>query len=196
MRRNTKAGDVNADDAHTVDLARQKAERHAGRGGNAEVDHHDRVDFFWIGQVMDGLADILEQLSGDQRFRIERHIANRAARAIKMRNEGQAIDAAGRTGQDGRGAAHAQADAQRTEGRAHALRLVVRTGGIILGVARERFARAGFPGGVEHGLASGVAAESVHADSAGRASSALGRARRFVRNWSVGGVERHDHYSS
>jgi hypothetical protein len=72
------------------------------------------------------VADILEQLARDQRLRIERHIADRAARAVEVRGEGQAIHAAGRSRQDRGGAAHAQADAQRPEGRAHALRLVVR----------------------------------------------------------------------
>ena len=66
-------------------------------------------------------ADVLEQLARDQRLRVERHIAHGPPRAVEMRGEGQAVDAAGRAGQDRRGPPHAQTDAQRPEGRAHAI---------------------------------------------------------------------------
>jgi hypothetical protein len=66
-------------------------------------------------------------------FGIERHIADRAPRAVEMRGEGQAVDAAGRARQDRRRAPHAQTDAQGAEGRAHGLRLVMRTDRIVGG---------------------------------------------------------------
>jgi hypothetical protein len=92
---------------------------------------------------VDRIADILEQLAGDQRLGVERHVADRAARAVEMRREGQAVDAAGRTRQDRGGAAHAQPDAQRAEGRAHALRLVVRAARIVGRILLEQFTLAG-----------------------------------------------------
>ncbi len=127
MRRHAESGHVDADDAHAVDRLRQQLQRHAGGGGHAQVVMIDRVVQLGIGQLEHGLADVLEQLAGDQRLGIERHVADRAARAVEVRGEGQAVHAARGAGQDRRRAAHAQADAQRAERRAHALRLVVRS---------------------------------------------------------------------
>ena len=99
--------------------------------GHAEIDDDDGVVIVGVGELEHRLADVLEQLAGDERLGVERHVADGAARAVEMRREGQAVDAAGRARQDRRGAPHPQADPQRAEGRAHALRLVVRPAGII-----------------------------------------------------------------
>ena len=114
-----------------------RRKRHAGGGRHAQVDDDDGVVFVGIGELEHRLANVLEQLAGDQRLRVERDVSDGAPRAVEMRGEGQAVDAAGGARQDGRRAAHAQADAQRAERRAHALRLVVRAGRIVLGVARR-----------------------------------------------------------
>ena len=89
------------------------------------------------------------------------HIADRATRAVEMRGEGQPIDAAGRSRKHRGGAAHAQADAERAEGRTHALRLIVRADRIIGGVALERLALAGSLRGAAHLLGTGMAAHAV-----------------------------------
>ena len=161
MGRHAEARHVDADDAHAVDFVRQQIERHAGRGRHAQIDDDDGVVQRRIGELEHRFADVLEQLAGDQRFGIERHVADRAPRAVEVRGEGQAIDAAGRAGQDRRGAAHAQADAQRAEGRTHALRLVVRTLGIVGGVAIENLALAGRRGRGLQLVGAGVTAEAV-----------------------------------
>ncbi len=117
--RHAEARHVDADDAHAVDLLRQAVQRHAGRGGDAQVDDHNRVVVRWLCGFIHRVADVLEQLALDQCFRVERHVPHGAACAIEVRGEGEAIHAAGGAAQDRRRAAHAQADAQRAEGRAH-----------------------------------------------------------------------------
>ena len=112
MGRHAEARHIDADDADAVDFLGQQLQRHARRGGHAKIGDDHRVVKLGIGHLEDRLADVLEQLAGDQGFGIERHIADGAARAVEMRGEGQAIDAAGRAGQDGRGAAHAQPNPQ------------------------------------------------------------------------------------
>ena len=132
MGRHAKSRHVDADDAHAVDLLRQGAQRHARRGGHAEIGDDDRVVERGIGEPMHRLADVLVEFSCDQSLGVERHVADRSLGAIEMRGEGEAVDAAGRARQHGGGAAHAQADTQGAEGRAHRLRLVVRSLRIIL----------------------------------------------------------------
>jgi len=143
MGRDAEARHVDPDDPHPVDLVGQKPERHARGGRHAQVRHHDRVVAIGIGQVMDRGADILEQLAGHQRFGIERHVADRAPRAVEMRHEGQPVDAAGRAGQHRRHPFHPKAHAQAAEGRAHALRLVVRALRVILREAVQQLRLAG-----------------------------------------------------
>ena len=145
-------GNVDANDAHAIDLFRQEAQRHARGGRHAKIDDDDRIVLVRIGKLEDSVADILEQLAGDEGFRIERHIADRAFRAVEVRGEGQAVDAACRAAKDGRSSPHPQADAQRAERRAHALRLVVRAGRIVARVALQRFARARRFGGFTQDL--------------------------------------------
>ena len=147
MGGDSKARHVDADDPHTVDFVRQQIERYARRRGNAEVGDDDGVVERGIGELEDGLADVLEQLPGDQRLRIEGNVTYRSPRTVEMRGERQAIDAASGTRQNRRGATHAQADAQRTEGRAHALRLIVRSLRIIGGITVENVALARGAGG-------------------------------------------------
>ncbi len=118
---NAETRHIDADDPHPVDFIRQQAQRHAGRGGHAQVGDDDRVVPIRVGHVVDRFADIFEQLAGDQRFGIERHIADRPARTVEMRHEGQAVDATGRSRQHRRRAAHPQAHAQRAKGGAHAI---------------------------------------------------------------------------
>ena len=159
--RYAEPGHVDADDANAVDLLGQEPERHAGRGRYAEVRDDDGVVLLRIGELEDRLADILEQLAGDERLGVERHVAYRATRAIEVRREGEAVHAARGARQDGRGPPHPQPDAQRTECRAHALRLIVRAGRIVGGVAIERFALAGGHGGAPHFVPTRMAADPV-----------------------------------
>ena len=112
MGRHAEAWHVDADDTHAVDFVRQQVERHARCGRHAEIGDDDGVVKRGIGELEHGFADILKQLAGDQRLRIEGDVTHGPPRAVKVRGEGQPIDAARRTGQDRRGAAHAQADPQ------------------------------------------------------------------------------------
>ena len=149
---------VYADDTHPVDLFWQQIERDAGRGRHTQIDHHDGIVLLRIGELEDRLADVLEQLPGDQGLGVEGHIADRAARSVEVRRERQAIDAAGRAAQHRRRAPHAQADAQRTECRAHALRLIMRTRRVVGRVALEHFALAGGCRGAAHLVGAGMTA--------------------------------------
>ena len=132
-----------------------------GGGRHAQIDDDDGVVERRVGELEHRFADVLEQLAGDQRLGIERHVADGAARAVEMRREGQSIDAAGRAGQHRRGAAHAQPDAQRAERRTHALRLIVRAGRIVRGVLRQRLALAGRRRRPAHLILAAVAAQPV-----------------------------------
>ena len=69
-------GNVDADDAHAVDLLRQQAQRHPRSRGNAEIDDDDRVVLVRVGQLEDSVANVFEQLPGHQRFGVERHISH------------------------------------------------------------------------------------------------------------------------
>jgi hypothetical protein len=69
--RHPEARHIDADDAHAVDFLRQQTQRHAGGGRHAQVDHDDGVVLLRIGQLVDGLAHVLEQLAGHQRFGVE-----------------------------------------------------------------------------------------------------------------------------
>ena len=147
MSRDAEPRNIDANDAHAIDLFGQEPQRHARGSRHAKIDDDDRVVLVGIGKLEDRVADILEQLAGDECLRIERHIADRAFGAVEVRGEGQSVDAACRAAKDGRGSPHPKANAQRAEGRAHALRLVVRADGIVARVALQRFARArGFRG--------------------------------------------------
>ena len=137
MGGHAETGHIDADHPHAVDLVGQQLQRHARGGGHAQIGDDDRIVERGIGQIVNRLADILEQLAGDERFGRKRHIADAAPRTVEVRSEGQAIDAAGRARQHRGRAAHAQADAQGPERRAHRLRLVMRTLGIIGGIAIE-----------------------------------------------------------
>ena len=171
MGRHAEAGNVDADDAYAVDLLGQEAQRNARRGRHAEIDDDDRVVLVRVGELEDRVADVLEELAGDQRFGIERHVADGALGPVKVRREGQAVDAAGRAAEHARRPAHAKPDPQRAEGRAHALRLVVRADGIVARVALERLVHAGGFGGL---------AELLFSRMATRAFGARDRSRRRV----------------
>jgi hypothetical protein len=160
VRRHAEARHVDADDAHAFDLLGQQVERHARGGGHAQIDDHDRVVVFGLGDLEDRFADVFEELAAHERFGIEGHVAHGAARAVEMRRESEAVDAAGRTRQDRGRAAHAQAHAQRAEGRAHRLRLVVGPARIVGEQPVQRFALACGARGVEHRLAAAVAART------------------------------------
>jgi hypothetical protein len=129
VRRHAEARHIDTDDAHTVDLFRQQVQGHTGGGRHAEVDQHDGVVLVRIGELVGRLAQVLEQLAGHQGLGIEGHVADGALGAVEVRGEGQAVDAAGASRTAPSPCAHTQADAQGTEGRAHALRLIVGTRG-------------------------------------------------------------------
>ena len=164
VRRDAEPRHVDADDAHAVDRLRKQPQRHAGCRRHAEIRHDDRVVMLGIGELVDRLADVLEQLAGDQRLGVERHVAHRTARTVEVRGECQAVDAAGRARQHRRGALHTQADAQRAERRAHALRLVVRALRIIGRVACQHFGIAGLGCGRPHLRLAAVAAGARRRD--------------------------------
>ena len=158
MGRHTKTRHVDADNAHAVDDIGDQLQWHARRGRHAQVGNHNSIVKRRISHLVNGLANVLEQLAGDECFRTERHIADRAPRAIKVRSEGQTIDAARRARQDCCGPPHAQPDAQRTKGRAHRLRLVMRAFGVIGRIAIKNVGLAGLGGRVAHRVGAGVTA--------------------------------------
>ena len=82
-----------------ISLGRSRSGTPEG-GRHAKIDDDDRVVLGGIGELEDRLADVLEQLSGDQRFRIERNVADRALRAVEMRGEREPVDATGGAGQN------------------------------------------------------------------------------------------------
>ena len=158
MGRDAEARHIDTDDAHAVDRFRQQLQRHAGGARHTKIGDHYGIVLVGVGDRVHRFADVLEQLAGDQGLGVERYIADRAARAIEMRGEGKTVHAAGGTGEDGRGASHPQPDAQRPKGRAHALRLVVRTGGVVLRILRQDLALAGCGSGSAHRVATAMAA--------------------------------------
>jgi hypothetical protein len=113
--------------------------------------------FSGFGQLVDRFADVFEQLAGHQGLGVERHIADRAPRAIEVRGEGEAVDTAGRARQHGCRAPHAQPTRKRAECRAHGLRLVVRAGGIVLGELLQHLGLARLLGSSAHGVLAGMA---------------------------------------
>jgi hypothetical protein len=162
MGRHAETRHVDANDAHAVDLLREQIERHAGGSRHAQIDHHHGVVIGGFGGLENRVADILEKLAFDERFRIERHVADGAAGAVKMRREGQPINAAGGARENGGDALHPQAHAQRAEGRAHRLRLVVRPARVI---GHQLVHAGGFPRlarRIEHALAPAMAASLGH----------------------------------
>ena len=134
-----KAGHIDTHDPHAIYFIGQQAQRHAAGGRHAKICDNDCIVKIGVGQFMNRIADILKQLARNQGFRIKRHIANRTSRPIEMANKGQAIDAASRTREHSGHAAHPQANAQGAKSRAHGLRFIMRTLGIILGELREQF---------------------------------------------------------
>ena len=127
MGRDAEPRHVDPHDPHAVDFRRQQLQRHAGRCRHAKVRHHHRVIAVGIGQFMHRITNVFEELARDQCFGVEGHIAHTPPRAVEVAHEGQPVDTAGRTGQHRRHPPHPQADAQRAEGRAHRLRLVMRS---------------------------------------------------------------------
>jgi hypothetical protein len=165
MRGHTKTRHVDADDAHAVDGLGQQLQQHGAGGGHAQVDDDHGVVLGRVALGVHRVADVLEQLARDQAFAVEGHVAHTAAGAVEVAGEGQAVDAAGAAAQDGAGAAHAQPYAQRTEGRAHALRLVVRACAfrqrvVLLQLLDDVALAGGFRRG-QHGVAPGMAAQAI-----------------------------------
>ncbi len=150
MRGDAEPWDVDADDTDAVDFLWKEAQRHARRGRHAQVGDHDHVVKLGICELVDRLADILEKLAGNKGFGIEGNVSDGALRAVKMRGESQAVNAARGSRKHRGGAAHTQADAQRAESRTHALRLIVRPLRIILRVLFERLALARSRGSLLH----------------------------------------------
>ena len=94
VRRHPETRHVDTDNAHAVDFLRQQLQWHARRGRYAEVGDDYGVVKLGVGQLEYSLANVLEQLAGDEAFRVERDITDRSAGAVEVRREGQAIDAA------------------------------------------------------------------------------------------------------
>jgi hypothetical protein len=148
MGRHAEAGNVDADDSDAVDCFRQQLQRNAGRRRHTQVRDDDGVVEFGVSELVNRLADILEQLASDQSLGIERHVADGAARAVEVRGEGESIDAARRAAQHRRRPPHPQPDAQRAESGAHALRLVMGADRIVYRIAVEGLALSGGRGGL------------------------------------------------
>ena len=51
VSRHAEAGHIDADDAHPVDGFRQAVQRHPGRRGHTEIDHHDGVIIRRLGDL-------------------------------------------------------------------------------------------------------------------------------------------------
>ena len=115
---------------------------------------------------MHRIADVFEQLARHQGFRIERHIADRAARAVKVADKGQPIHTARRARKHGCHPPHPQAHAQRPKGGAHALRLVMRALGVIAGVLIQQFRVSGSPRRCFHRCRASMTAHAIHGGSA------------------------------
>ncbi len=139
VRRHTKSRHVDADDAHTIDFFGQDLQWHTTGCWYTQIDDDDGVIQIRIGFFMDRVANVFEQLACHEGFRIKRHIAHASACAIKMRSEGQSINAASRARENGRRTTHAQANTQGTKRRAHALRLIMRAFWIVLCILIQRF---------------------------------------------------------
>ena len=146
----TKPWHINTNDAYTVDFLGQQLQRNTAGGGYAQIDDDDAIELVGIGLFVHSVADVFKQFTGDQGFRVERHIAHGAACAVKMRGECETVHTTGRAAQDGGCAAHAQTHAQRTKSRTHALRLVVRAFGVVGCVLRQHFALTRFGRRVQH----------------------------------------------
>ena len=153
MRRNTKAGDVDADDPHSIDFIGKQPQRHTRRGGHAQVGHDHSVIPFRISHFVYCIPDILEQFTRHEGLGIEGHISDRTARPVKVADKCQSIDATGRPGQNRGRAAHPQTHAQRTERGAHGLGFIVGALGIVfcvliqnVGFARHTGSRFHFTG--------------------------------------------------
>ncbi len=165
MGGHTKTGHVDADDAHAIDLFGQELQRHATGGRHTQVDDHDGVHLVRIRFGVHRIADVFKQLARDQRLGVEGHITHTASSAVKMRCESESVHAAGRAGQDGGGALHAQAHAQRAKGRTHALRLVVWAGiglaWVVAGVLVQHLRLARLFRPRHHGIGARVTAHAV-----------------------------------
>ena len=110
MRRHAETRHIDTDDTNAVDFLRQQLQRNPGRRGHAQIDDDHGVVERRIGEFEDRLANVLEQLSGDQGLGVERHVADTATRAVEVRCKRQTVHTARGAGQDGGRASHAQAD--------------------------------------------------------------------------------------
>ena len=97
MSRHAEARHIDADDAHAVDLLRQQLQRHSGRCRYTQIRDHDGIVQCGIGHLEHSVANVFEQLARNERFRIERDVANGATRAVEVRGECQPVHAAGRS---------------------------------------------------------------------------------------------------
>ena len=156
VSRHAEARNINSNNPDPVDRLWKKSQRYPGGRGHAEVGHHDGIVERRIGRALHRLLDVFKELARDQRFRVKGHVAYGAPRAIKMRGEGEAINAAGGPGKNGGRAPHAKPDPQRAEGWAHALRLIVGPFRVVLRELGHGF-RVG-AGTAPQGLRSAIAA--------------------------------------
>ena len=167
MGGHTKPWHIDANDANTVDFFGQQLKRHTTGGGHTQVDDDDAVKLLRVRLSVNRLTNVLEQFAGHQGFGIEGHIAHGSASTIEMRGEGETVHAAGRAAQDGGGATHTQTHTQGTKCRAHALRLVVGTLGIVGGVLRQHFALARFGRRIQHLVFARMTTQTISAGGSG-----------------------------
>ena len=163
MGGNSKSRHINAHNPNAVDLVGQKPQRHTRCCWNAQIGNHDRVIAFGVGHIMDSLADILEKLTSNERFGIERHIANRAPRTVEMAHEGKPIDATGRSAENGGCATHPQTHTKRAKSGTHALGFVMRALGVILGILIKDFGFACHAGSLFHLACARMATHAIDA---------------------------------
>jgi len=84
VRRHTEPRHIDPDDPDAVDLLREELQRNTGRCRHAQVRHDDRVVLRRIGECVNSVANVLEQLARDERFGVERDVPDRASRAVEV----------------------------------------------------------------------------------------------------------------
>ena len=94
VRRHAESGHINANDANAVDGLRQHFERYARGRRNAEIRNDDRVVLLGVSHLMHAVANVFVQLACNERFRIERDVADRTPGTVEVARKGQPVYAA------------------------------------------------------------------------------------------------------
>jgi hypothetical protein len=111
------------DDLGLTHSPRQHLFRQAGRFRHAERDDRDQFAARFLGGDLNGGPRPFHDIAGHQFGRAQRRSQNRLARAVKMRDKGQAIQAARVGRHDRMRPFNAGQNAQRAKRRTHALRM-------------------------------------------------------------------------